>query len=464
MSNEKSMGTFDIVLYVISALLFLDQLTAAASVGAQVYFWWIAIAIIYVVPYILVVTELTTTYPNEGGIYDWIKRGFGSRAAANVSWLYWINMMLFVPTAFLLFSGVFSQLFFPDLSYIGQATICIGLIAIMTIVLCMDMKFAKWLPNIGAILKLLFIVVISIGGIYVATTKGSATEFSSTTLMPQWGAGIGFLAMVVFNVSGWDTIAAMVRHIKEPAKSIPKAFAIAGVVVILMYLFATTGILVSVPVEELGLINGFVDTFMVIFGSDNTVLIYTLGAMLMFTFFTNNVTWCMAANEAAMAAGQEGELPKAFAKIHPKTKAPVGAAVLGGIVAVTEVILYGFMAKDAEELFWVLLAFSTIIFFLPYLAMFAAFIRLRQIDSATTRPFKVPGGSTLVKLIAITPFVVICGCIWFLLIPPGQPVDTLYLASISIGCILVISLGSYMVNRCLSNQETDSVVQAEQES
>lgn len=446
------MGTFDIVLYVISALLFLDQLTAAASVGAQVYFWWIAIAIIYVVPYILVVTELATTYPYEGGIYDWIKRGFGSKAAANVSWLYWINMMLFVPTAFLLFSGIFSQLFFPDMTYIGQASICIGLIVLMTFVLCMDMKFAKWLPNIGAILKILFIAIISIGGIYVAMTKGSATTFTQETMIPQWGAGIGFLAIVVFNVSGWDTIAAMSRHIKDPAKSIPKAFAIAGVVVILMYLLATTGILVSVPVEELGLINGFVDTFLVIFGTNNDLIIYALGSMLMFTFFTNNVTWCMAANEAAMAAGQEGELPAVFAKIHPKTKAPVGAAVLGGIVAVAEVVLYGFLAKDAEELFWVLLAFSTIIFFLPYLAMFITFIRLRTIDGETVRPFKVPGGDFAVKLIATSPFVVICACIWFLLLPPGEPVDPLYLGSISIGCLIVIGLGYWMVNKSLNKQ------------
>ncbi|MCP4819678.1 MAG: APC family permease [Shimia sp.] len=215
MGNTKSLGTFDVVLYMISALLFLDQLTAAASVGPQAVFWMLLIALIYVVPYILVVTELSTAYPNEGGIYDWIKRAYGPKAGAHVSWLYWINMMLFVPTAFLLFAGVFAQLFMPDLSYGAQALICIALIAVMTGILCMDMKFAKWLPNIGALLKLSFILVIAGGGIYLGMTKGSATEFSSATMTPQLGVGIGFLAMIVFNVTGWDTIAAMSRHIKD---------------------------------------------------------------------------------------------------------------------------------------------------------------------------------------------------------------------------------------------------------
>ncbi len=450
MSNKKALGTFDVVLYVISALLFLDQLTAAASVGPQSIFWLLLIAVIYVVPYILIVTELATAYPGEGGIYDWIKRAYGPRAGAHVSWLYWINMMLFVPTAFLLFAGVFAQLFMPELSYTAQAGMCLVLVAIMTGILCMDMKFAKWLPNIGAILKLLFIMSIAIGGIYLGMTKGSATEFTVESMSPQWGAGIGFLAMVVFNVTGWDTIAALSRHIDNPAKSIPKGFAIAGVLVVVMYLLALSGILIAVPVENLGLIAGFVDTLNAIFNADGSGgwMVILLGCVLMFTLLTNNITWCMAANEAAMAAGQEGELPAVFGKIHKKTQAPVGAALLGGAIAALEVVLYGFMANSAEDLFWLLLAFSTVIFFLPYLAMFSAFIKLRTIDDKAPRPFRIPGGMGIAKVLAFSPFIVICVCMLFLLLPPGEPLDMGYFASIVMGCLIVLGVGKVLVDKC----------------
>lgn len=449
MKQKKALGTFDVVLYVISALLFLDQLTAAASVGPQSIFWMLLIALIYVTPYILVVTELATAYPNEGGIYDWIKRAFGPRAGAHVSWLYWINMMLFVPTAFLLFAGVFSQLFMPDLSYTAQAGICLVLIAVMTWVLTLDMKVAKWLPNIGAIIKLVFILAIAFGGVYLGLTEGSATEFSAATMTPAWGAGIGFLAMIVFNVTGWDTIAALSRHIDNPAKSIPKGFAIAGVIVVVMYLLAISGILVAVPVEDLGLIGGFVDALNAIFNADGNGgwIVMTLACMLMFSLLTNNITWCMAANEAAMAAGKEGELPRVFGKLHPKTKAPIGAALLGGAVATVEVILYGFMADSAEDLFWLLLAFSTVIFFLPYLAMFAAFVRLRRIDGEAPRPFRVPGGMGVVRLLAYSPFLVLCISIVFLLLPPGEPLDIGYVSAIVVGCLAVLGFGKLMIDR-----------------
>lgn len=448
--KQKALGTFDIVLYVISAILFLDQLTAGASVGPQFIFWLLLVTIVYVAPFILIVTELATAYPNEGGIYDWTSRAFGAKAGAHVSWLYWINMMLFVPTGFLLFAGVFSQLFGLDLSYIETTAICLAIIVIMTIVLCLDIKIAKWLPNIGAIVKLLFILALTVGGVYLGITKGSATEFTTETMWPQWGAGIGFLAMIVFNVTGWDTIAALARHIDRPEKTIPRGLAIASVIVIVMYLLAMSGILIAVPVTDLGLIAGFVDTLNAIFNADGNgyTIVIILGCLLLFSLVSNNITWCLAANEAAMAAGRSGELPKVFGYIHPKTQAPMGAAILGGIVASIEVLIYGLLASSAEDLFWMLLAFSTVIFFLPYLAMFVAFVRLRSIDGDAPRPFRVPGGMGFAKLLAMSPFFVLCLSIYLLLLPPGDPVDVQFITSIVVGCALVLGLGKWIVDRC----------------
>ncbi|MEE4219184.1 MAG: APC family permease [Xanthomonadales bacterium] len=462
MKKKKALGTFDIVLYVISALLFLDQLTAAASVGPQSIFWLLLIALIYVTPYIMIVTELATAYPNEGGIYDWVMRAFGPKAGAHISWLYWINMMLFVPTGFLLFAGVFSDLFMPELGYMEQSAICLVLVAIMTVVLCMDIKFAKWLPNIGAILKIIFILSIAGGGIYLGMTKGPATEFSASTMTPAWGAGIGFLAMIVFNVTGWDTIAALARHIENPAKSIPRGFAIAGVIVVIMYLLAMTGVLVAVPVEDLGLIAGFVDTLQAMFNADGTGwwIVVTLGCILMFSLVSNNITWCMAANEAAMAAGRSGELPKVFGYLHPKTKAPMGAALLGGVVASVEVLLYGLLANTAEYLFWLILAFSTMIFFIPYLVMFISFVRLRRIDPDAPRPFRVPGGMGFAKLLAMSPFIVLVVSMYLLLLPPGEPVDGPYVAAIVFGCLFVLGLGKFIVDKCCNAPENQ--LQAEE--
>ena len=52
------------------------------------------------VPYALIATELGTAYPADGGLYDWVKRAFGDKMAARTSWLYWINVGLWMPASY----------------------------------------------------------------------------------------------------------------------------------------------------------------------------------------------------------------------------------------------------------------------------------------------------------------------------------------------------------------------------
>ncbi|MBS1892878.1 MAG: amino acid permease, partial [Actinobacteria bacterium] len=76
------MGLLDVTLFTVSAILVIDQLTASASIGADTIGWWLLAIVFFFVPYALITAELATTYPEQGGIYVWTKRAFGSRWAA----------------------------------------------------------------------------------------------------------------------------------------------------------------------------------------------------------------------------------------------------------------------------------------------------------------------------------------------------------------------------------------------
>ncbi len=81
-----------------------------------------------------------------------------------------------------------------------------------------------------------------------------------------------------------------------------------------------------------------------------------------------------------------------FSRLHAIHKTDGSAAIVTGVVTNVVIVIYGFLAADAEDLFWTLFAFSSIVFLLPYLAMFAAFLKLRNSDPSTPRPYRVPGG------------------------------------------------------------------------
>lgn len=75
----------------VCVVLVVESAAPAAAIGSSQFFWWIALLILFFLPYGLVSAELGTTYDDEGGIYDWVKRAFGRKWGARVAWLYWIN-------------------------------------------------------------------------------------------------------------------------------------------------------------------------------------------------------------------------------------------------------------------------------------------------------------------------------------------------------------------------------------
>ena len=81
-SHVKTLGQKDIVLFTVSAILLLDTLAAGATVGASSVFWWLFLGVVFFVPYALICAEMGTTYPEQGGLYAWVRDAFGRRWAA----------------------------------------------------------------------------------------------------------------------------------------------------------------------------------------------------------------------------------------------------------------------------------------------------------------------------------------------------------------------------------------------
>ena len=160
----------------------------------------------------------------------------------------------------------------------------------------------------------------------------------------------------------------------------------------------------------------------------------------------------MGANRTAAEAANEGELPAIFSKLHPKNQTPVGAYVLTGMISSLVLVIYGFMAGSNEELFWTLFAFSSIIFLLPYLAMFPAFLKLRTIDKDLKRPYQVPGGKTLAVIMAVVCEIFILQAILFFVWVPGEPIDWTYTLSILAGVVVTILIGEVLLIRSECNQ------------
>jgi len=186
-----------------------------------------------------------------------------------------------------------------------------------------------------------------------------------------------------------------------------------------------------------------VDTLQAVLGDSpvGNVAVIVLGIGALYTFFANMVTWTMGANRAAAQAAEEATLPAIFGRLHPVNKTPVGAYLLTGVISTLVLIVYGFMAISNEELFWTLFAFSSIIFLLPYLMLYPAFLKLRAVDAKVNRPYTVPGGKPLAWIISIIGLLFIVQAIVFFVWVPGEPIDWAYAAPVLIGVLVTILVG-----------------------
>lgn len=443
---RKVLRGLDLTLFTVCAILVIDQLAASAAIGPQAVFWWIFTMVLFFIPYGLITAELGSAYPDQGGIYAWVRRAFGPRWGGRTAWLWWINVALWQPSVFILFAGIFAALFMPDLSLWTQIAIAVALTWITVWINIVRLDIGKWVPNLGAIFKVAIMLVIGIGGFVYASNHGVANELTLSSMAPSWGASLAFLPVIVYNFMGFELMSGASAEMKNPARDVPLTIAVSGILIAAFYLFATIGILIALPLEEIDLVSGIVDTLRVLLGEGGAsgAFVIALGLMALYSFLANMVTWTMGANRSAAEAAIDGNLPPMFARLHAVHKTPVSAAIVTGVVTTVVIVIYGFLAADAEDLFWTLFAFSSIVFLLPYLLMFAAFLRLRSIDASTARPYRVPGGEGGAWVLALLCILFILQAIVFFIYTPGE-FDATYAASVVIGVLVTILIGEFLV-------------------
>lgn len=428
--RKRVMGVLDVTLFTVSAMLVVETLTASASIGPKTIAWWILAIVLFLVPYGMITAELATAYPTQGGIYVWVKQALGGRWAARTTYWYWVNVALWMPSVFVLFAGVFFQLFghkwaeWPAGKW-PQVVMAIALVWLVVLVGVMRLEIGKWVNNLGAILKVLIIFALGIGGIVMAIRHGSANTINGSSFVPSFGVAKEFLPVIVFLLLGFELVSSMAGEVKNPRKDIPRAIWTSGATIAFLYLFATIGILLALSLTKLSLVEGLVDTFKAIFGHKGLgeVVVYVLGIAALYTYFTNMTTWTMGANRSAVEAAAEGELPAVLAREHPTRRTPLGALIISGVIATVVLIATALCVNTEDNLFFAIFAASSVIFLMPYLLMYPAVAILRYKDPDRPRPFKIPGGNGVVVAMAVMTSIVILGGILLFLWPeiPASP-------------------------------------------
>ena len=191
---------------------------------------------------------------------------------------------------------------------------------------------------------------------------------------------------------------------------------IAGAAITFLYAFGTFGVLAAIPADNVDTVDGFVyalQELCSVFGPAQNTIFVILIALSISTLVANMVTWMMGANEAFQGAELD-KRSKFLAHRHSKYETSDNLYYIMGVISSVLIIFNYALSGDANDIFWTIFSFGSIVFMLCYVYMFAAFMKLKLKDD-TPRAYEVPGGKGGAWFVAIICEIGVILAIYFLI-------------------------------------------------
>ena len=439
---KKKFRLIDAILSVICVVFVAEAAAPAAAIGNSQFFWWIFLIIAFLLPYGLIVSELGTTYDDEGGLYDWVRRAFGDKWGSRVSWYYWINFPLWMASLSFLFPQVIAILTGTEIGIMPSILIELVFVWVVVFLSFSKVSDSTWILNLSAVLKVLIAVVVGGLGIYYAMTNGFASDMSPQTFLPSFDAnGLTYLSIILFNFMGFEVITTYAGDMENPKRQIPKAIIAGGITIAAIYLFSSFGIGAAIPANEVSLDSGIMDAVAIMAG-DGSWLLIAVGIIFLITLFGNMTSWSFGVNYVADYAAKKKNMPKPFSIESKKNQMPTGAAVINGIVASAFILLSPVMVSIGfEDFFWIFFSMNIVFLLISYIPMFPAFLKLRKVDAHAKRVFSVPGGKAFSAVCAWLPVVLLVAAIVATIVPLNGSEEELSKIPMLIGVLAFVVIG-----------------------
>ncbi len=406
---RRALGLRDLVLFYVVVTLSLRWLPLAAAAGPSTIVIWLLGVVVVFLPLALCVMELSSRYPQEGGMYVWSKRAFGDSAGFLTGWIYWTSNLPYFPV--LLYFAASNALYVGGTRwhalqsspsfFIGFSIVGLSLALVLNLV---GLNVGKWLNNLGAIGTWIPVALLFALAFLVWSRFGPATSFATQSFKPTLTvANCGIWATMLSAFAGAEAASFMGSEIKRPRRDIPRALIVAGFLIVAGYVLGTLAILVVVPREQLNSLEGLMQA---ISWSGARVGWRGLGPAVALLICIANLgavgAYLAAVARIPFVAGIDRYLPQAFARVHPRWGTPYVALIVQALFSVLIAVM-GQAGSSIRGAYQILVSTTVIATFLPYLFMFAALIRL-QSEPVEPGVMRIPGGKPVATAIAIVGF------------------------------------------------------------
>lgn len=426
------MGFWDVLLFNIATVLGPRWIAAAGHNGTSSISLWLIAALFFFVPGAFVINELSSRFPDEGGLYVWAKEAFGDFHGFVAGWTYWIYTVFYFPGLLLASASMSAYVFGAKGMALSQDRsfllwVSLALLFVGVILNIIGLNIGKWLQNAGGVAT--YAPLLMLGGIAVLVyfNQGSATHFTWANMRPTWNWDtVNFWSQIAFAFTGLELVSAMSEEVRDPRRTLPRAVFAAGAMIAIAYILGTFAVLSLAPAADIDPQSGVFHAITV--GSVVLKLGFLgiLAAMLVSVGNAGGVGSTVAGiARVPFVVGIDRYLPAFFGKIHPRWKTPyvsilVQAGLSGAILLLSQI-----RSETVQAAYQILIDAAIILYFIPFLYMFAAVLKLSARKDRTANPHNVliPGGKLGLWLSGVLGFVVVLIGIFVSLVPPGETLN-----------------------------------------
>ena len=359
-----------------------DIVSKAGYAGAIIIL--LVTPLVWSLPTALMVSELASALPKEGGYYVWVARGMGRFWGFQEAWLSLAGSifdMAIYPALFVAYLGHFA----PSITAGGRGTgIAVAMIAACAVWNLFGAKTVSGSSLVMSIVLLApFAVLMGFAFLHRSGPGAPAGPLHRVDIL-------GGILVAMWNYMGWDNASTIAAEVDRPQRTYPLAMAGAVILVALTYVLPIAAVAMTGLDPNSWTSGGWVDAGRKL-GGEGLAAALTICGMLGAVGTFNALT--MAFSRLPAVLSEDGFLPGILARRHPKTGAP-WVAILACSAAWALCLGFSFVK---------LVVLDVLLTGLSILLEFAALVALRIREPALPRPYRVPGGLAGAVALGILP-------------------------------------------------------------
>ena len=447
-ATPHKISMFTLIMITCAIMVSVRNLPMMAETGLNMIFFVLIALVLYLIPASLVSAELATGWPQQGGVYVWIKEAFGERWGFTAIWLQWFQMVIGMVTVLAFIAGSLAFVFNPSLAG-NKLFILFVILAVYwgaTYFNLRGMKTSGRISTVCFISGVLIpgILIIGFGVLYLLSGDPVQIDLSlsAASLIPDISSisSIVLLAGFIFVFMGIEVSAGHANEVENPQRNYPIAIFMAVFILLIITLFGAIAVAIAVPQKHISLIAGILEALTDFFATFNLHWLVPIIALLVaFGAIGQISTWIVGPVKGLLVTAKSGNLPPSLQKVNENGMPKNLLIVQASLVSVFGLLFT--LVPGVNDAFWMLLALTILVYLTMYVMMFLAAIRLRYTKPDVPRAYKIPGGKAGMWIVGCLGLSTVLFTMIVSFFPPKQLAignASLYVTFLGVGLLIIV--------------------------